>query len=390
MNLFGKPHNQTQNIGLFSKIKNKFRSATQTQKQRTQMNNNFIRYPIGHDLYNNINHSNASSYKTNVVVYRCVHLIAQAISHIPFNVCTKNDMSNLVTKLLNRPNSEQSGFAFFNALISQKLLFGNVYVVAYINRHIRALHLLHPESVEVVVDDENIIGYLHNKKHMYHNRDSKSSVLHIKNYDPSDQIYGMSPLESAKLSIEQHTKSTQWNNSLLKNGARPTGAILIKNDYLSDEQFVKLKAQLDEVYSGPQNTGKPLLLEGGLEWVEMGISPRDMDFLESKNNAAREIALAFGVPPQLLGIKGDNTYNNMQEARIGLWEETIIPMMDELCDILSIWLSGITKSEICISFDKNNISILSEKRQKLWESLAAADFMTLDEKRSIAGLPKAQ
>ena len=57
-----------------------------------------------------------------------------------------------------------------------------------------------------------------------------------------------------------------------------------------------------------------VLLEGGLDWREMSINPKDMDFIESKNSAAREIALAFGVPPQLLGINGDSTYSNMQEA----------------------------------------------------------------------------
>ena len=56
--------------------------------------------------------------------------------------------------------------------------------------------------------------------------------------------------------------------------------------------------------------GRPLLLEGGLDWKPLSLTPKDMDFIEAKNVAAREIALAIGVPPMLLGIPGDNTYSN--------------------------------------------------------------------------------
>lgn len=131
-----------------------------------------------------------------------------------------------------------------------------------------------------------------------------------------------------------HQQSSYWNHLLLQNGARPSGALIVKdsNGYLSDEQFERLQTQLSEKFSGNSNAGKPLLLEGGLGWQEMSINPKDMDFIESKNSAAREIALAFGVPPQLLGINGDNTYSNMQEARLALWEETLIPLLDKIAD----------------------------------------------------------
>ena len=140
------------------------------------------------------------------------------------------------------------------------------------------------------------------------------------------------------------------------------------------------------MYMGSYNAGRPLLLEGGMEWQEMSINPKDMDFVESKNTAAREIALAFGVPPQLLGIKGDNTYNNMQEARMGLWEETIIPILDELCDSLSHWFTNLYKRETLVAFDKDSISILSEKRHNLWKHLSSTNFMTTNEKRAFVGL----
>ncbi len=83
---------------------------------------------------------------------------------------------------------------------------------------------------------------------------------------------------------------------------------------LTGEQFERLQARAGAGFQGANNAGRPLLLEGGLDWKPLSLSPKDMDFIEAKNASAREIALAFGVPPMLLGIPGDNTYANYQEA----------------------------------------------------------------------------
>ena len=82
-----------------------------------------------------------------------------------------------------------------------------------------------------------------------------------------------------------------------------------------------------------------MLLEGGLDWKSMSLSPKVMDFIEAKHVAAREIALALGVPPMLLGIPGDNTYSNYQEATRTLWRQTVLPLVTRTAKALSAWLS---------------------------------------------------
>ena len=85
---------------------------------------------------------------------------------------------------------------------------------------------------------------------------------------------------------------------------------------LSDDQFDRLKAELEDgLFRARRRAGRPLLLEGGLDWKAMGLTPKDMDFIEAKNAAGRDIALAFGVPPMLLGIPGDNTYANYRRGQ---------------------------------------------------------------------------
>ena len=117
----------------------------------------------------------------------------------------------------------------------------------------------------------------------------------------------------------------------------------------------------------------------------MGISPKDMDFIETKNASARDIASAFGVPSQLLGIKGDNTYNNVSEARLSFWEDTAIPLAKMIMSSLADWLSSFDGRKLIIEPDIDSIGALSEKRQKVWESVNNSSFVSNEEKRETLG-----
>lgn len=143
---------------------------------------------------------------------------------------------------------------------------------------------------------------------------------------------------------------------------------------------------MNEEFSGAENAGKPLLLEGGLEWKEMSLSPSDMDFLNSKHSCARDIALAFGVPSQLLGIPGDNTYSNLSEAKLSLWEETIIPMVDNTIDSLNKWLAPMFSNEIALYYDKNKITALTQRQDDYWNRISNVNFLTDEEKKKLLDL----
>lgn len=339
------------------------------------------------------NHTN--QYTENVIVNRCVNLLSQSASHVPWVIYKNTGLTkkkihdHIIYKLFQKPNKYQGGAEFFSEIISSKLLWGNVYILSSGNSNLTSLQLLHPKSVEI---NEGGYIYKHNNKTYkfpIDHKTGKSKILHIKNYNPNNSLTGVSSLKAAEKAIELHNRTTSWNCNLLKNGARPSGALILKdpNASLTEEQFERLKEQLDYKYTGSINSGKPLLLEGGFEWKDMSIHPKDMDFLESKNSAARDIALSFGIPPQLLGINGDNTYSNMQEARLALWEETIIPLLDNMSDSFSNWYSNLLGEEIIIDFDRDGISALSEKRMNNLEKISNANFMTINEKRALVNLP---
>jgi hypothetical protein len=205
---------------------------------------------------------------------------------------------------------------------------------------------------------------------------------------PLDDHYGFSPIEAAATAIDLHNQASKWNKALLDNAARPSGALVYaaREGRLSPEQFERLKAELQEGFQGAKNAGRPLLLEGGLDWKPLSLSPKDMDFIEAKHAAAREIALALGVPPMLLGIPGDNTFSNYAEANRTFWRNTVVPLVSRAADSLSDWLGpAFSQTPLKLAPDLDEVEALAPEREALWSRLEKTTFLTNDEKRAIIG-----
>ena len=306
----------------------------------------------------------------------------------------KNELedNDCICLLIKKPNPTTNYMKFMEYIVSSYLISGNVFVQSVKNNDgkIEEMYLLRSDRVSVVAGYGNIpSGYkykINNMSFFYpcNEENGESDILHIKAFHPLDDWYGLSPMECAQYSIDQHNECVKWNKALLENGARPSGALVVKQS-MTDEVYNRLKSEMDEKFRGGENAGKFLLLEGGLEWKEMGISPKDMDFIETKNASARDIASAFGVPSQLLGIKGDNTYNNVSEARLSFWEDTAIPLAKMIMSSLADWLSGFDGRKLIIEPDIDSINALSEKRQKVWESVNNSNFVSNEEKRETLG-----
>ncbi len=124
----------------------------------------------------------------------------------------------------------------------------------------------------------------------------------------------------------------QWTS-----GDGSGGGGLVQVRHLTDEKFERLQQELEENFSGAVNAGRPLLLEGGLDWKALSLSPKDMDVSETKASAAREIALAFGVPPPLIGLPGDDTFRNYEEANRAFWRQTSISLAQRLQKTFQAW-----------------------------------------------------
>jgi len=332
----------------------------------------------------------------NPVGYRCVRMIAEAASSVPWLLYEDDaELSrHPLLSLLGGPNGAQTGGELFEAFYTHLQTSGNAYLEAVeLDGEVRELHVLRPDRMKLVPGSNGwpeAYEYSANGKSVRFSQDRDvPQVLHLKLFNPMDDHYGMSPFEAAARSIDIHNAASAWNKALLDNAARPSGALVYRGTEgapnLSGEQFDRLKAELEATYQGKANAGRPLVLEGGLEWTSMSLSPRDMDYIEAKHVAAREIALAFGVPPMLLGIPGDNTFSNYAEANRTFWRQTVLPLVGRTANALSTWLNPAFGGEVRLWFDADQVDALSTEREALWNRVQAADFLTQDEKRQAVG-----
>lgn len=332
----------------------------------------------------------------NAVAYRCIRMIAEAAASTPLAVMqdgARAAADHPLQRLLDRPNPEQSGPEWLEALYAGLQIAGNAYAEATGDGPPDELWSLRPDRVKVAPGakgwpaayEYEVAG---RTVRIGREADGWMPVMHLKLFHPTNDHYGFSPLEAAASAIDVHNASGAWNKALLDNSARPSGALVYASrdgERMTADQFEALKAELSESHAGVANAGRPLLLEGGMDWKPMSWTPADMDFIAGKHAAAREIALAFGVPPQLLGIPGDATYANYREANTAFWRQTVLPLARKTAAALTTWL-GERFIGARIEADLDRAPGLQAERDALWARLEAASFLTDAERRRMAGV----
>ncbi len=343
-----------------------------------------------------------SGFLANPVGFRAVKMLAEAAAALPLvlqNADTRFE-THPVLSLLARPNPAQGQAELFEALYGQILLSGDGYLEAVSDPAdpagaLRELHVLRSDRMRVVPGDDGwpmaydyVVGA---RKHRFAVTLGQSPICHIRQFHPTDDHYGLSPMQAAATAIDVHTAASRWSKSLLDNAARPSGAIVYKGadgqGAMSADQFDRLLSEMEAHHQGARNAGRPMLLEGGLDWKPMGFSPSDMEFQKTKEAAAREIALAFGVPPMLLGLPGDMTYANYQEASRAFYRLTVLPLVGRVAAAVGHWLSEWLGEALTLKPDLDQVPALASEREAQWARVSRAAFLSNAEKRRMLGLP---
>ncbi|MGR3622200.1 phage portal protein [Pseudophaeobacter sp.] len=340
-------------------------------------------------------------YIGNPIGFRAVRMVVEAAAALPLVLQDSNQRyeSHPVLSLITRPNAAQTRQDFLEAVFGHLLLSGNAYIEAVAGPEgwPEELHVLRPDRISVVPGtdgwpqayDYTVSG----RKHRFACEGTRGTIFHLKNFHPQDDHYGLAPMQAAALALDVHSAASQWSKGLLDNAARPSGALVWAGSegqgQMSDDQFRRLSEEIEMNFQGARNAGRPMVLEGGLDWKPMGFSPSDMEFQKTKEAAAREIALAFGVPPMLLGLPGDAAYANYQEANRAFYRLTVLPLVTKVAAGISDWISGFGNEVMVLKPDLDQVPALSEERDVQWRRVASADFLTEAEKRKLLGLPAA-
>lgn len=335
----------------------------------------------------------------NPVGFRAVKLIAEAAAALPLVVqdAQTRFVEHPVLNLIAGPNPAQGRADLFEALYGQILLSGDGYLEAVWGEAgvPFELHVLRSDRIRVVpgadgwpMAYEYAVGA---KTHRFDMTGELTPICHVKAFHPQDDHYGLSPLQAAAQAMDVHNSASRWAKGLLDNAARPSGAIVWRGaegqGHLSPEQYDRLVHEMECHHQGARNAGRPMLLEGGLDWRPMGFSPSDMEFQKSKEAAAREIATAFGVPPMLLGIPGEATYANYAEAHRAFYRQTVLPLATKVTASVGRWLAGFLETPIEVKPDLDQVPALAAERDAQWARVVGADFLSAAEKRRMLGLP---
>ncbi len=337
-----------------------------------------------------------TGFSGNPVGFRSVKLIAEAAAALPLVLQDQAQRFDVhpILSLMRRPNAAQGRAELMETLFGQLLLSGDAYVEA-----VQAdeglpveLHVLRSDRMSVVPGADGWPkAYDYTAGGKTH-RFAAEAICHIKSFHPQDDHYGFSPLQAAAMAIDVHNSASRWSKSLLDNAARPSGALVWKggdgHGVMAEDQFRRLSDEIEQNYRGARNAGRPMVLEGGLDWKPMGFSPSDMEFQKTKEAAAREIALAFGVPPMLLGIQGDATYSNYQEANRAFYRLTVLPLVTRVAAAVSEWLASFAGEELMLKPDLDQVPALAAERDAQWTRVSRAEFLTDAEKRALLGLPE--
>jgi len=335
----------------------------------------------------------------NPVGFRCVKMIAEAASALPLVLQDEKRRfeNHPVLALLARPNGAQARSDLLENLFGQLLLSGNGYLEAVVGASglPAELHVLRSDRMSLVPGADGWpVAYeyaVSGRKHRFDMTGDLAPICHLRSFHPQDDHYGLSPIQAAAAALDVHNAASKWSKALLDNAARPSGAIVYKGvdgqGRLGSDQYDRLLEEMESYHQGAANAGRPMLLEGGLDWKPMGFSPSDMEFQKTKESAAREVALAFGVPPMLLGLPGDATYANYAEAHRAFYRLTVLPLATKVTATISNWLGGFLGEAVALSPDLDGIPALSVERAARWKRVTEATFLSDGEKRRLLGLP---
>lgn len=343
-------------------------------------------------------------YRKNVIAYRCIRMIAESAASVPIDLFRREkqvDTHDLLDLLAN-PNPDQSGVDLMDAFYSFLMISGNSYVerINGMGAIPRELYTLRPDRVKIVPGPDGFVeawdftvGGTTRRIPADNSAPGRQPVMHMKMFHPLDDFFGMSPLDPSAWGIDTHSAASTYNKSLLDNSAVPSGALIVKDGAdgeprnLTDEERDALDGQLQARYSGPDNAGRPMILDGGVEWKSIAQTAKEMQTDEVKQDAARDIARGLGVPPMLLGIPGDNTYANYTEANRAFWRQTVLPLVDRGAKAFSHWLCPAYSRGAGLRLVPNidNLDALAADRAAQWDRVNNADFLTINEKREATG-----
>lgn len=356
-------------------------------------------------------------YERNPVGRFCVDKIARSVGTVPFKVQKstgkgKDEFEDVgsdhpMQKLISKPSIYHTEREFKETITKHALIGGTAFIgrldpnqplsekIQRANEVMPTeLYTLPPQLVKQVLTKGTIAEYWFESPYgrvTYKNNilattpANMSLLVEFRIGNPRDDLSGLSPLASAAADIDIINEGKLYNLGFLKNGMRPSG-ILSFLKTLGKPAKNDIRKQLDERHTGSINAGRPLITEDSeVKWHELNVSQKDADYIQLNQESSKSLALSIGVPPIFLGIKGDSTYSNYEEANKAFWLETASYYCDALAEQFTDWLAPLygRPGEYRVIPDYSDVPAMISAQVAEIKDL---DVYTINEKRARFGL----
>ena len=271
-------------------------------------------------------------------VYACVRILSEAIAGLPLHLYKYTDDGGkekaidhpLYRILHDEPNPEMTSFIFRETLMTHLLLWGNAYAQIIRNGkgEVIALYPLMPNRMRVDRDDKGQLYYTYNRVYDEALK-TKTMTVTLRSYEvlhiPGlgfDGLVGYSPIAMAKNAIGLAIATEEYGAKFFANGAAPSGVLEHPSTLKNPE---KLREAWQSQFGGSQNSNRIAVLEEGLKYTPISISPEQAQFLETRKFQINEIARIFRVPPHMVGDLEKSSFSNIEQQSLEFVKYTLDP-----------------------------------------------------------------
>lgn len=331
------------------------------------------------------------AYETSPYVFACVKKRSEKVGQIQFKLfrgdkeVVKDDLLNLLYK----PNKNQTKNEFFETYQMYKDLAGSTFI--YLIREgkkVTEMHNLRPDFVTVVVnkDTGTVDGYKYKvagggKELVF----EPEEVIASHYCSPLGAYKGQSMLKAAALTVYTEQQLNQYHANVLKNGGKVEGLLTYKVESLTDEQIKRIKTEFKKKFAGASKSGEPMVLYGGLEYENLGLTPTELSYIESKKMTVDDLLVVFGIPKALFALDSGSLGSNGYDAAKAIFlSETIKPLQDNLVEKLNEFL-------VPAEFELKNVDPSPENTEmklKQVENGIKNYYMTPNEARELMGMER--
>ena len=275
---------------------------------------------------------NSDTAMRHTAVYTCVDIIASSLASVALNVYKRDEGKRVLAQnhplyeiLKYSPNPYLTRFDYIRMWAQDILLRGNHYsqIVRNQKGEIIGLYPLKADNMQVklTTKGQKVFIYKTAEKEYALTQDE---VFHTLGLPGPDGLTGINPIEYNRKAIELSMTTEQFGINFFKNGANGSG-ILKHPKVLSDKAFERLRKEFEDAYTGLRNSGKPIILEEGMDYVRLTLSNEDSQFLDTRRFQKTEIAALFKVPPYMLGDMSKATFNNMEQMMTNFVMNCLMP-----------------------------------------------------------------